>query len=155
MKLSELKSVVEALGNISFQLPNGAFVPQHFHITKAGLVTRHFIDCGGTIRLDKTVNFQLWTADDTDHRLEPHKLLKIIAKYESLFGNEDLEIEAEYQGETIGRYGIGFNGQSFQLFPKQTDCLAKDNCGVPEKKKMKLSELTMAETACTPGGGCC
>ena len=154
MKLSELKSAVEGLDSIAFQLPDGTFVPQHFHFTEAGLVTRHFIDCGGTIRLEKTINFQLWIADDTGHRLEPHKLLKIIAKYESLFRTEDLEIEAEYQGETIGRYGIGFNGQYFQLMAKQTDCLAKDNCGVPEKKKVKLSELTAA-ASCTPGGGCC
>lgn len=156
MKLSELKQNVEAMQSISFQLPNGAFVPQHFHITEAGLVTRHFIDCGGTVRQEKIVNFQLWTAEDRDHRLVPEKLLKIIAKYENLFGSEDLDVEAEFQGETIGRYGIGFNGEHFMLIPKQTDCLAQDSCGTPVKQKLQLSEITADETSCcTPEGGCC
>ncbi len=50
MKLSEIKASLVGLTEIVFQLPNGEFVPPHFHITEVGAVSRHFIDCGGTER---------------------------------------------------------------------------------------------------------
>ena len=70
---------------------------------------------------------------------------------------EDLEIEVEYQSETIGKYDLEFNGKNFILTSKQTACLAQDKCGVdPQKQKVKLSSLAVAnESCCTPGGGCC
>ena len=69
----------------------------------------------------------------------------------------DTEIEVEYQSDTISKYSLGFNDGKFQLLAKQTDCLAKDNCGVPTNKpKLKLSELqSQAANCCTPDSGCC
>jgi len=32
----------------SFKLPEGTYLPAHFHMTEVGLVTKHFVDCGGT-----------------------------------------------------------------------------------------------------------
>ncbi len=156
MKLSELKTHLKNVNQVNFVQPNGNYVPRHFHITEAGLVSKHFIDCGGTVRTEKAINFQVWTAKDIDHRLEPNKLLKIISLSENLFGNEDLDIEVEYQTETIGKYGLDFQGENFLLTAKQTDCLAKDNCGVPQdKQKLQLAELESSKSCCTPGGGCC
>jgi hypothetical protein len=155
MKLSQAKSVLRELETIGFQLPNGELVPNHFHATEVGKITKHFIDCGGTERKEDVVNFQLWNADDYNHQLHPEKLLNIIELSEQVLGIEDLEIEVEYQAETIGKFGLDFNGKSFLLTSKQTDCLAKDQCGIPaEKTKKKLSELKTA-TTCAPGGGCC
>lgn len=157
MKLSEFKTHLNQSTEINFVLPNGHFVPRHFHITEAGLNTKHFMDCGGTVRTEKHISFQIWVANDYEHRLHPHKLLKIIDVAQPLLGDNDLEIEVEYQGETIGKYGIQFTGNHFALVAKQTDCLAKDNCGIPvEKLKVKLGELTTADSGCcTPCGGCC
>lgn len=158
MKLSEIKKHLATAEAVNFQLPNGTLVPEHFHVTEVGQVTKHFIDCGGIVRNEKAVNFQLWNANDTDHRLKPQKLLNIIALSEKVLGIEDWEIEVEYQGDTIGKYGLDFDGKNFLLIVKQTDCLAKDNCGVPEnKEKVSLSMLgkEKAETCCTPGGKCC
>ncbi|HAZ25722.1 MAG TPA: hypothetical protein DCY95_14960, partial [Algoriphagus sp.] len=84
---------------------------------------------GGTIRQEEKVNFQLWNENDYDHRLHPEKLLKIIELSESKLGIPDWEIEVEYQGETIGKYGLDYNGKSFLLTTKMTDCLAKSECG--------------------------
>lgn len=155
MKLSEVKSTLSQLEQIAFELPNGELVPNHFHVTEVGKVTKHFIDCGGTVRHEEVVNFQLWNANDYDHRLHPEKLINIIELSERVLGIEDLEIEVEYQGETIGKFGLDFNGKNFLLTNKQTDCLAKDQCGIPEEKpRVKLSELNN-QPACTPGGGCC
>lgn len=156
MKLSELKNHLNNVNTVNFVQPNGTFVPSHFHITEAGLVSKHFIDCGGTVRTEKAINFQVWTSTDTDHRLDPDKLLKIISLSEKLFGNENLDIEVEYQTETVGKYGLDFKDENFLLVPKQTDCLAKDNCGVPQdKQKIQLTEFETNKSCCTPGGGCC
>jgi hypothetical protein len=169
MKLSEAKLVLEELETVGFQLPNGELVPSHFHVTEVGKITKHFIDCGGTVRNEEVVNFQLWNANDYDHRLHPDKLLNIIKLSEKILTIEDLEIEVEYQTEitdsqknqpaisshTIGKYGLDFDGKNFLLTSKHTDCLAKANCGIPaEKTKVKLSDKT-AEACCSPGGGCC
>ncbi|MBK8659746.1 MAG: hypothetical protein IPN22_12965 [Bacteroidetes bacterium] len=153
MKLSTFKQHLNRVNAVNFVQPNGHFVPRHFHITEAGLVTKHFIDCGGTVRQEKAINFQVWVANDTDHRLAPQKLLNIISLSEKLFGNEDLEIEVEYQSDTIGKYGLDFQGENFLLTAKQTDCLAKDNCGIPQD--LQVSALETTNSCCTPGGGCC
>lgn len=157
MKLSEIKKILETVDAVNFQLPNGAHVPEHFHVTEVGLVTKHFIDCGGAERMEKLVNFQLWDANDFDHRLKPQKLANIIALSETKLGIGDVEIEVEYQQDTIGKYALNFNGKDFLLLPKQTACLAQDACGItPIKKEVSLSSLAVAnENCCTPGGGCC
>jgi hypothetical protein len=157
MKLSEIKNILQTVETVNFQLPNGNFVPEHFHVTEVGLITKNFIDCGGTVRKETVVNFQLWNANDVEHRLKPQKLIDIIALSEKVLGIEDFEIEVEYQDNTIGKYDLGFNGKDFLLLNKQTACLAQDNCGIPaEKPKIKLSQLNNDNTnSCTPGGGCC
>lgn len=157
MKLSEFKQQLASATELNFQLPDGTLVPGHFHVTEVGQVTKHFIDCGGTVRNEKTVNFQLWEANDFDHRLAPQKLNAIIALSEKVLGVEDAEIEVEYQSNTIGKYGLDYNGKNFLLTSKQTACLASDSCGIPaEKMKLKMSDLQLNEkSCCTPGGGCC
>ncbi|SFJ35182.1 DUF6428 family protein [Olleya namhaensis] len=156
MTLSEIKKHLSQLETISFTLPDGSLVPNHFHVTEVGKVTKHFIDCGGTVREEKKVNFQLWNADDYDHRLHPEKLVKIITLSEDIFNLQDLEIEVEFQGEqTIQKFGLEFQNNSFQLTSLLTDCLAKDKCGIPEpKQKLKFSDI-QAGGSCAPGSGCC
>lgn len=154
MFLLEFKSRLKNLSTIAFQLPNGTLVPRHFHVTEIGKVSKHFIDCGGVLRQEKKVNFQLWEANDYDHRLHPEKLLSIIELSQNKLNIGDLEIEVEYQGETIGKYGLDFDGVNFLLTSKHTDCLAKDNCGIP-KEKLKLSQLQAQTNCCTPESGCC
>lgn len=155
MKLSEVKQILPTLENVEFQLENGTFVPEHFHVTEVGMINKNFIDCGGVIRNEKMVNFQLWNADDLEHRLKPGKLLNIIKLSEEKLGIEDHEIEVEYQSETIGKYDLEFNGKTFVLRNKMTACLAQDACGIPsEKVKRNLSELKPV-SKCAPNSGCC
>ena len=155
MKLSEIKTILATAESVNFQLENGEIVPEHFHVTEVGIVTKDFIDCGGTVRREKVANFQLWDADDYEHRLKAGKLLNIISLSEKVLGMEDLEIEVEYQSGTIGKYDLGFDGTNFLLLAKKTACLAMDKCGVPaEKQKIEMVNLASGST-CTPGGGCC
>ena len=157
MKLSEIKKHLATAEAVNFSLPSGEYVPEHFHVTEVGLVTKHFIDCGGVERTERVVNFQLWDANDFEHRLKPQKLYNIIALSERKLGIEDLEIEVEYQSDTIGKYGLEFNGKDFQLIPKQTACLAQDACGItPQQLKVQTADIKNAEqSCCAPGGGCC
>ena len=159
MKLSEFKNHLQNSKVLSFMLPEGLIIPEYFHITEAGLVTKHFIDCGGTTRTEQTTSFQIWVSEDTDHRLDSTKLLSIISKYESVIDSQDLEIEFEYQTETINKYGLAFNNGYFIFTNKHTDCLASDGCGLPafEKQKINITDLTAnTQTSdCTPNSGCC
>lgn len=141
---------------VIFRLPSGQIVPEHFHVTEVGVLDKKFIDCGATIRSEKAINFQLWHSDDFDHRLAAQKLLEIIALSESKLDIGDHEIEVEYQGETIGKYGLEFENDAFILKATLTDCLAPDKCVVPvEKKKVSLQSLGTSEGTCSPDSGCC
>lgn len=157
MKLSTFKQHLNKLNALHFVQTNGALIPAHFHITEAGLSTKHFVDCGGTLRTEKNITLQLWTANDTEHRLAPAKLSTILEKAAPLFGNDDLAVEIEYQMDTISRYALDFGDNAFVLIPKFTNCLALDHCGIPQQKpKVQLAELqTEVVSCCAPGGTCC
>ncbi|MCR5888771.1 DUF6428 family protein [Hymenobacter sp. J193] len=152
MKISEMKAFLAGLEAVNFRLPDGAYLPAHFHVTEVGLVNKHFIDCGGVERRETVANFQLWEAGDYDHRLAPRKFLHILTLSEKILGSEDLDIEVEYQQQTIGKFGLMFDGTDFVLTPKQTACLAQDACGIPSHQ-LALQQLQVA--GCAPGGGCC
>lgn len=157
MNLQELKNTLAKVSTILFQLPDGSLVPPHFHVTEIGLVNKTFIDCGGTLRDEQKISMQLYNASDYDHRLHPEKLSHIVDLSEKVLNLPNAEIEVEYQGETIGKYALAFNGTHFLLGTTVTDCLAKDKCGIPvpaEKKTIKLAGLSK-ESCCTPGTGCC
>lgn len=144
MKLSEVKSALENLERVDFQFEDGSFVEEHFHVTEVGQINKKFIDCGGNIRQESKVSFQLWNASDYEHRLKAGKLLNIIELSESKLGIIDSEIEVEVQGkETIGKYLLEFNGKHFLLRNTLTACLAEDACGIEQPQ------------ACSPGSGCC
>lgn len=158
MKLSQIKTILPTLSELRFRLENGTPVPDHFHVTEVGQVTKHFMDCGGTERIEKTVSFQLWTAQDVEHRLRPAKLLGIIKLSESKIGLADAEVEVEYQNETIGRYGLDFDGGTFVLTNKSTACLAEMACGIaplPEEENISMANNGVAPACCAPGSGPC
>jgi hypothetical protein len=157
MTLSEIKEYLKQLEELQFLLPNGDSVPAHFHVTEIGKINKQFIDCGGTVREEHKINFQLWEDGNFDHRLGAKKLLSIIDLSERVLELSDSEIEVEYQGDTISKYGLEFGGKGFHLTRLQTDCLAKDNCGIPsEKPKIRLSSTGFSDkSACSPQSGCC
>lgn len=155
MKLSEIKAHLSNLQTITFKLPNEKLVPPHFHVTEVGKISKHFIDCGGTVRTEEVINFQLWNKNDYNHRLHPEKLIHIIELSEKTLELNDLEIEVEFQGNnTINKYGLSFDGTNFLLTNKATACLAEDQCGIDSKPKVELSSLEQ-QPCCDPKSGCC
>ncbi len=155
MKLSEVVSILREMDQVQFTLPNGALVPAHFHVTEVGRIQREFIDCGGQVRRESYINFQLWEADDFDHRLSASKLIGIIKKAQEVLALQDEQVEVEYQGASIERYDLDMEGSVFHLRAKTTNCLAPDKCGVPKEKiRVNIAQLSN-DTSCKPGSGCC
>jgi hypothetical protein len=156
MKLSEFKQKLQEISELKFSLSNETLIPAHFHITEIGLINKKYIDCGGTFREELKINFQIWVAQDIDHRLSPQKLLHIIQASSTILEEYDTEIEVEYQMETIGKYDLAFEHDQFILEPKFTNCLAQDQCGIPiEKPKMSIHEIIEKNNCCTSNGICC
>lgn len=139
MNVRELQAVLEKhnKANLHFQLPTGEFIPDHFHVTEVGRIDKNFIDCGGTRRQASSCLLQTWTANDLDHRLAAGKLAKILDLAKPILGSMELPVELEYGTEVAAQYvvsqvQVGLDGLTFVLTGKQTDCLAKDQCGVGE-----------------------
>lgn len=136
MKFSEFRQVVfdNADQAIQIMLPNGDFVPEHFHLTEVGRVHKQFIDCGGTGRDRTTCVLQVWVAHDTEHRLKTTKLAKILNVAGS-FIEDDLDVEIEYETNAVSQYPLADVevtpcGLLFVTGSKHTECLAPDKCGV-------------------------
>ena len=154
MKLTQLKSILANNGILKFQITDGKLVAPHFHLTEMGKIHKEFIDCGGTLRNEKTISLQLWVADDVEHRLNNEKFLKIIDLYEKQFGQQDLEIEVEFQGTTIEKYSLDYS-EGFILVSTKTDCLAREECLVPEKSTAFASVVSASDESCCSSGNCC
>ena len=157
MTLNELKTALLQTSTLHFQQENGTAIPAHFHLTEIGQIDKKFMDCGGKVRYEQKISLQLWFADDTEHRLLPQKLIRIIELSEEKIGIENHEIEVEYQGDTIQKFGLHFKEGQFILSSTQTACLAAADCGIPDASNGKdLTHLiTTSSNSCSPDGGCC
>ncbi len=150
MTIDELVGVLTANpSHLHLMLPDGAFVPAHFHVTEVGRVQKDFIDCGGTVRSVVSCVLQVWVADDTDHRLDTTKLAKVVRLAAPLLKAGDLPVEVEYENGVVSQYPVSEAevtpaGVLLHLGTKHTACLAMDLCGVGATK-----------TECSPTGGCC
>lgn len=139
MTVKELADLLEAnkSSSLRIQLPSGQFVPNHFHVTEVGRIDKRFVDCGGTRRMTSSCLLQTWTADDTDHRLTAGKLAGILRIAEPVLESDQLPVEIEYGVEVASQYIVSHAVEMFgelhlAVVGKQTDCLAKDKCGVGE-----------------------
>jgi hypothetical protein len=167
MKIQSFLQTLAAMSELRWALPDGSLVPAHAHVTEVALMTRRFVDCGGTHRMERRIQLQLWVANDVDHRLEPPKLLRIIRETEAWMEWDNHEVEIEYQGKTIERYGVEIMEGVLALQPLQTNCLAQDRCGLPILEETSNLTRTVEEAVpqpksqapvvgrCKPGSGCC
>jgi hypothetical protein len=137
MNASQLVRLLETHRDaaLHIMLPTGEFVPTHFHVTEIGRVHKDFVDCGGLRRETETCVLQVWTAQDTEHRLTAGRLAQIFRIAEPLFGNRDLPVGVEYGPDVAAQYFLSDievtpKGLLFVLVGKQTECLAPDRCGV-------------------------
>ena len=149
MNHHELLAVLAANpeSSVRFILPDGGFIPAHFHITEVGHVRKDFIDCGGTVRSLQTCLLQAWVASDEDHRINTTKLVKVLRLADSILGAAALPVEVEYEDGFVSQFPVAAaevtpQGILFFLTTKHTDCLAKEKCGVED-------------ASCCSTPGCC
>jgi hypothetical protein len=130
---------------LRFRLPTGGLTPIHAHLTEVARVEKRFIDCGGTVRTAVSARLQLWTADDTDHRVGCAKGAQVLERGAALLGSTDLPLEVEYDFPLLTVFPvvgsvIEDGARVFLLGTLKADCLAPDIC---------------TPKACQPGSGCC
>ena len=167
MKIQSFLQTLSTMSELRWALPDGSLVPAHANVTEVALMTRRFVDCGGTHRMERRIQLQLWVANDVDHRLDPSKLMRIIRETEAWMEWDNNEVEIEYQGKTIERYGVEIMEGVLALQPLQTNCLAPDRCGLPILEETSNLTRTVEEAVpqpmsqapvvgrCKPGSGCC
>jgi hypothetical protein len=150
MKLAQFKALLNSNPDKFFglQLPGDKAVPQAFHITEVGFVSKTFIDCGGKVHTSQTCQLQAWIGPDVDHRIEAGKMATILDKAAAIVPSDFLDLEVEYEDEVISQYTVeravvSDETVTLHLAGKHTDCLAKDLCLVP------------SGDGCGPGSGCC
>ena len=148
--LSELN---QADGNLSISIftPSGLGIASHYHITEIGRTTKNFVDCGGTKRSDSHTSFQIWVANDTDHRVRVSKLVKIIESGLGLVDASDQVVFEYDNNHSIILYGIEKIQRleyAFNIFLSKlrTNCLAPDKCNVAPEQ--------MPKKCCGPKGCC-
>jgi hypothetical protein len=149
---------------ISVHRPDGSQIPTHFHITEVGHVTKRFIDCGGTRRLQETCLLQTWVHDDIEHRLQAGKLAAIFEKAGDILPSQNLPVEIEHEDAVVAQFPVG--GVEFEegvlvikLEAKHTDCLARgiclpNTCTPEPAPKLKIT-VKSSTSCCTPSSGCC
>ena len=143
-------------------LPDGAFVPEHFHVTEVGHVTKDFVDCGGTRRTTSACVLQTLVAHDTDHRLKSDKLGTIMGLTDKVLPDEGLPVEFEYDTGTVAQFAagsIGVSGGALQIMleAKHTACLAPDKCGLddaPKYSSVPEFQAGKAKPASDPAANC-
>ena len=59
MNIIEFKNELENAKELHFEMPDGSLIPSYFHITEVGKITKHFIDCGGSIHTDQFANYYI------------------------------------------------------------------------------------------------
>ncbi|MGL4423759.1 MAG: DUF6428 family protein [Gemmataceae bacterium] len=91
---------------LHLMLPDGSFVPAHYHVTEVGRVHKDFIDCGGTVRSKTACVLQVWVADDTDHRLDTTKLAMIVRLTTPLLKATDLPVEVDYENDVVSQFPV-------------------------------------------------
>lgn len=154
MTLQQFLNALYAIETVDIRDTRGVQIPQHFHITEVGKTTRESIDCGGHPHKTVKATIQLYAANDIDHRLAPGKVISILQSTAQDLGLGDEEVEVEYQidDNTVGLYGLEHINRKFYLTQRHTDCLAKEECGIPTAV---LSDGADEGACCSPGSGCC
>lgn len=150
MTLSELRDTLARHPNtaLHIMLPDGSFVPSHFHVTEVGYVRKDFIDCGGTVRSTSACVLQVWVANDLDHRLDSSRLDHILSLATPVLNGANPPVEIEYEQGVVSQYPLNNlevtpSGLLFDLATKHTACLAPELCGTVESR------------SCCGTDGCC
>lgn len=145
--------------SLVFEYAPGQRVGTNYHITEVKNTTIESVDCGGGTDSWKETVVQLWESPSEKGKkgyLSAYKALGILKKVNRLKPMDaDAVIKFEYGNATFHAAQLLVVGVSeaegeliIHLHAGETDCKAKDACGVPEPAQATAE-------ACAPGSGCC
>lgn len=166
MKTQELFSILEQYKDkeLVFEYLPNQFVAPNYHITEVKHISVDSVDCGAQTDSWKETVIQLWESpmeiDKTNHMsvLKALGILNKVGKMKSYISNA--EIKFEYSNKTfhtahlfVNDFIIKDKQLIFKLGVEQTDCKAKELCGVAVDDTKE--EITNEEPCCSPTGNCC
>jgi len=151
MKLHELQGRLAEYPNAfpRLVLPDGDYIPAHAHVTEVGHVVRNFIDCGGMIGKEEKVVLQTHVGDDSDHRLQSDRFLKILKLGARVLPHADLDVDVEYDCCVVAQYPIVAarpEGENLDLILQRS----RTQCRARERR-----EAGVADSGCAAASACC
>lgn len=163
MKTQELLNVLkENEGKaLLFEYQSGQYVEANYHITEVKNTVIHSVDCGGRADQWNETVIQLWESPEeigkTDY-LKTDKAFSIFNRVDAIHPmDRNALVKFEYGNNTFHKANLEINDVEttadtliFKLFVSQTDCKAKDDCGVPE-----TALATTSDEGCCSGSNCC
>lgn len=174
METPNWKSFKETLVNnpeltLQFQYAEDKWVDASYHITEIKQAPITSVDCGGVVNNWTEVIVQLFepTNEQQATAMRVNKALSIINVVEKalpLDGDAMVKIEfgnSSFDARQMLPQNISIDGENLvvDLQPDAVQCKAVGrggSCGTPAAKpKVELKNLAVADSCCTPGGGCC
>ena len=162
MKTNEFLSLLQENPNKSllFEYKNGYYIAANYHITEVKNISIDAVDCGANTDFWKETIIQLWESPlekDKREYMTTNKAMGILNKVDKLKPMErDVEVKFEYSNPNFHKAQLFVNGFDLEenkiimrLGVEQTDCKAKETCGVPTETTIK------EEACCSPDSGCC
>lgn len=149
--------------SLIFEYAPNQWIQPNYHITEVKHILVDSVDCGSQLDQWKETIIQLYEPpndSNTREYMSVYKALGILSKVGKMKAYDMLsEIKFEYSNVNfhtaqlfVSDFDITPNNLVLKLSINQTDCKAKDICGIEAPKKL---ELTKATSCCDPKIGCC
>ncbi len=162
MKTNEFLSLLKEnpAKTLLFEYKPNSFVRPNYHITEIKNITIDAVDCGAKTDFWKETIIQLWEDPnemETEGSMSAFKALGILNKVNSIKPMErEVEVKFEYSNPNFHMAQLFVNDVELsqdriimKLGVAQTNCKAKDTCGVTTEV------VTQKENSCASGSGCC
>ncbi len=162
MKTQEFLNLLQEHPNkeLIFEYQKGLRVGAHYHITEVKNVTVDSVDCGAGTDFWKETVIQLWESPleaGKTRYMSAFKALSILNKVNRIKPMDpDAPLKFEYGNDRfhtaqlpVGNILIREGQLLVELHVDQTDCKAKETCGIPETAN------ATEQADCIPGNGCC
>jgi len=162
MKTGEFLNTLKENGQkeLLFEYKEGKFIGANYHITEVKNTVIKSVDCGSRSDAWNETIVQLWESPKEIGKrdyMKVDKAYSILEKVDKIYEmDKEAEVLFEYSNDNFHKANLEVHDVEltsekiiFKLFVSQTDCKAKDECGVDMK------EVVVKETACCEDTGCC
>ncbi len=149
--------------SLVFEYAPNQWIQPNYHITEVKHISIDSVDCGSQVDQWNETIIQLYESPvETTKKdyMSVYKALGILTKVGKMKAYDmSSEIKFEYSNTNfhtaqlyVNDFDLTESNLIFKLSVHQTDCKAKDICGIEAPKKL---ELTNATSCCDPKSGCC